>query len=496
MSKFDVEKLVENTVESLIVGHQHSTAVSATMSVQSGLTTNPDAKIVTPTSKSKVVVVLRVSRQESWMVRSRTAVWQRILTNLLGNAMKYTYTGYIEIELYATLRDQDSGSFVVSLVVRDTGKGISQSYLKHRLYQPFVQEDTLSPGTGLGLSIVKGLVAEVEGEVSIRSTKGIGTEATVSIPVTFLTSGAPTRSPFHNQTLCLLGFDAYPELDDVPTGGLPVNVRRALALKNALKSTCEEWLSMTVSYTNHRSETDASIIVIMEDDVHLFKRSPSAPGLQSLDVPQDSALILLCADHTTKEKLAYHEQAAGVYYLSQPFGPIQLTRVMTQIRASIDEARAGKQQYSDPSLHTPRMSILHTMSDPTPARESEETDMYVLLVEDNSVNLQLLVRSMQKIGRRYLTATDGLQALEMYQARSEEIGHIFMDVSMPVMDGFTSTREIRAYERQQSIARVPITMLTGLGSDTAREEAINCGSDRFLVKPVRLGMLKALLDSI
>lgn len=492
VSKFNIGKLVENTIESLIVGHQHSKALSATMASHSDITSNISNKIVTLTTESKVVVILRISYQESWMVKSRIAVWQRILMNLLGNAMKYTYTGYIEIDLSAAPQDGGSGSSLVTLVVRDTGKGISQSYLNHRLYQPFVQEDTLSPGTGLGLSIVKGLVGELQGEISIRSTQGVGTEVTVSVPVTFVADKSPDRPPFNGDTLCLLGFDAYPELDAVPTGGLPVNVRRALALKDALKSTCEDWLSMTVTYTNNRSQAEANIIIVMEDDVHLFKCSPSAPGLQTLDIPRDSALVLLCADHTTKEKLAYHEQAAGVHYLSQPFGPIQLARVVAQIRASVGQTLVDKQQ----SQHTHRIPIPHSISKPTPMMMSDgvDTEKLVLLVEDNSVNLQLLVRSMQKIGRRYLTAADGQQALEVYQARNQEIDHVFMDISMPVMDGFMSTREIRAFEKQQSIPRIPITMLTGLGSDTAREEAVNCGSDRFLVKPVRLAMLKSLLD--
>ncbi|RDW67494.1 putative sensor histidine kinase/response regulator [Aspergillus mulundensis] len=113
----------------------------------------------------------------------------------------------------------------------------------------------------------------------------------------------------------------------------------------------------------------------------------------------------------------------------------------------------------------------------------------VLLVDDNSVNLQLLVAVMKKAKLPYFTACNGLEALEVYKAHAKEIHVILMDISMPVMDGLESTREIRLFEKTQrdspSFKPATIIALSGLGSASVRQEAFNSGLDLFLSKPVR-----------
>ncbi|KAL4747977.1 hypothetical protein BDW72DRAFT_162631 [Aspergillus terricola var. indicus] len=124
----------------------------------------------------------------------------------------------------------------------------------------------------------------------------------------------------------------------------------------------------------------------------------------------------------------------------------------------------------------------------------------VLLVDDNSVNLQLLVAVMKKAKFPYFTACNGLEALEVYKAHANEIHVILMDISMPVMDGLESTREIRLFEKTQreSPAFKPATViaLSGLGSASVRQEAFNSGLDLFLSKPVRFQELTTQLGEL
>lgn len=434
------------------------------------------------------------------MVRSRPAVWQRILINLLGNAMKYTYSGCIEIELTIAAPDVVIETQIVTLIVRDTGKGMSQSYLNHHLYQPFVQEDTLSPGTGLGLSIVKGLVSEVQGSVSMRSAKNIGTEATIRIPMIFLEEipAVPPSRSLGTLSICLFGLNLHPDYNATTMEEVSADVRRVLALRKSLASTCKEWLGLELSEPNQCSEAnEADIVFILEDDFETLKHSPSVPGMLSLETLRNCVLIVLCTEHTLRQRLTHHENMVGLCYLTQPFGPLQVTSVVTQAQALVAGNRTG--WHRDFKLRRAGSDELEPVSKTTAAMtglSNEDAGNYVLLVEDNMVNLQLLVRSMEKIGRKFLTATNGQQALDIYRARSMEIEHIFMDVSMPVMDGFTATREIRAFERQKGSARKPITLVTGLGSEAARREAESCGSDQFIVKPVRLSLLRALLARV
>lgn len=136
---------------------------------------------------------------------------------------------------------------------------------------------------------------------------------------------------------------------------------------------------------------------------------------------------------------------------------------------------------------------------------------HVLLVDDNDINLQLLVMFMKKQNLSYATASNGLIALEKYEAAcgasaagverhtnglpaGQPFTHILMDLSMPVMDGLTSTRKIRALEVERGVKpAATIIALTGLASAEAQDDALSAGINKFLVKPVKFGELKGLL---
>lgn len=134
----------------------------------------------------------------------------------------------------------------------------------------------------------------------------------------------------------------------------------------------------------------------------------------------------------------------------------------------------------------------------------------VLLVDDNRVNLQLLVTFVRKSGHYFKTASNGLEALETYTSESDDsqqspddhdemqdppFDYVLMDVSMPIMDGLTATRKIRAHERANNIRPAAIVALTGLASAQAQQEAYSSGVDTFMTKPVKLKELGKMLDN-
>lgn len=118
----------------------------------------------------------------------------------------------------------------------------------------------------------------------------------------------------------------------------------------------------------------------------------------------------------------------------------------------------------------------------------------MLLVEDNSVNMKILVNHMKRADECHIEAVNGLEALHKYQASHKTIKVIFMDISMPVMDGVTSTREIRRFERANALPRVRIVALTCFSSHEYQHNAFAAGVDMFLVKPIRMKNLKIILD--
>ncbi|KAK4870203.1 hypothetical protein LT330_005257 [Penicillium expansum] len=136
--------------------------------------------------------------------------------------------------------------------------------------------------------------------------------------------------------------------------------------------------------------------------------------------------------------------------------------------------------------------------------EKEEPTLTVLLVEDNDINLQILVAHMKKEGYRYTIARNGLEALNTFKAHPRKFGVVLMDISMPVMDGFESTRLIRKAEReyqntlhisaQESFTPATIVAMTGLASASAQHEAYGSGMDLFLTKPIRRKELFTVLN--
>lgn len=117
-----------------------------------------------------------------------------------------------------------------------------------------------------------------------------------------------------------------------------------------------------------------------------------------------------------------------------------------------------------------------------------------LLVDDNPVNLKMISHHMKKLGQTFDTATDGQKAFDAVRAAGGRYKCIFMDISMPVMDGFESTRQIRSYEREQHIPACHIFALTGIASEAAQQEAFASGIELFLTKPVKLKELNRILE--
>lgn len=147
---------------------------------------------------------------------------------------------------------------------------------------------------------------------------------------------------------------------------------------------------------------------------------------------------------------------------------------------------------------TPPLSTSPTATSPT---DYTPPNFRVLLVDDNFINLSLLSTFMSKVRVPFHTAENGLLALQEYKrlrtaTPPRHVNCVFMDINMPVMDGMTSTREIRRFEREHGLQPTTIIALTGLASEHDQQEAFTSGINLFLTKPVRLKEIRALLDTL
>jgi CheY-like chemotaxis protein len=152
----------------------------------------------------------------------------------------------------------------------------------------------------------------------------------------------------------------------------------------------------------------------------------------------------------------------------------------------------------------PFQKLPTTITPPSPGKagSGEYFSPRVLLVDDNAINLKLLVVFAKRQSLRYSEATNGLEALEAYKHEAsytdppvKPFDFVLMDLSMPVMDGLTSTRQIRAYEKKMGLQRSTIVALTGLASAQDQQDASDAGVDMYLVKPVKFADIKRIFGA-
>jgi hypothetical protein len=264
LTSFDLDVLIEEVVSSVFSGMCHA-AIALTPPESPS---NPDTAY-----KQGVSVVLRFENQDRWKVTSMTGAWRRIVMNIFGNALKYTDSGFVEISV--SLLDPpvktDPDSAVAHLRFTDTGCGMSQEFLRNKLYSPFAQEDALAEGAGLGLSIVKQLVSFFKGSIDVKSEIDVGTQVDIQIPVQlapddFATGafGPELGMGLRETTFSLIGLDAYPELSEEPTGSLSSEAKRRICLQSFFTNLLSGKPNWKISSTATLAEADGEIAIVSE----------------------------------------------------------------------------------------------------------------------------------------------------------------------------------------------------------------------------------------
>jgi signal transduction histidine kinase len=192
MSSVNMSVLVEEVVESTMMGFtvQHDflhAEDGGTPKITGNLKKVANARR-SLYRRGRTRVILKVPSNKQWYFDTQAGAWRRIIMNLVGNALKYTAKGLIEVSLEARDLEQQPGDTennedcaTLVLTVKDTGIGMSPYFMQNQLYKPFSQENSFAPGTGLGLSIVRQVVDSLGGQVNVSSKKGTGTTITVAI---------------------------------------------------------------------------------------------------------------------------------------------------------------------------------------------------------------------------------------------------------------------------------------------------------------------------
>lgn len=412
----------------------------------------------------------------------------RIITNLLTNALKFTSSGHVMLQI--KLVDQE---MVVS--VKDTGNGIPEAFLPD-LFEPFKQAQSRGPqrGTGLGLSIVKQLLQKMGGTIHTESKDRndfpdqSGTIFTATFPVQ---SAAENRSsrPILSGRLGLLGVAGSRTLEGVelccPLYGLETVV---LDPRMPIPSDLDYvWASSEYLRSNQRvfqklrDDKDVTTLIPFDDDKTLLKLIGNSPGSNLLPL---------------RRPFVFHKIASLMTDPSRkPVRPDALSRTV-RFASVVDLLDGDEESEYSPEMN--RSTGNSSVSDSTIA--VMPLAKTVMLVEDNKVNQRLGTKMLKTLGYEVIVANDGQEAVDLLIEHSDKIDAILMDQSMPVKDGLSATREIRELEADGTLpprngaARLIIAVTAVVGTH-AEAMCRQAGADDFLPKPLSLNKLRQTLEA-
>ncbi len=382
---------------------------------------------------------------------------RQVLMNLVGNAIKFTSQGEIFVGLHVSEITPDE--VLLSFEVRDTGIGISQDKI-HKLFQPFTQVDTSTTrkygGTGLGLVICERIIGFMGGSISVTSKVGAGTTFTFTIRAKI--SHHATRMYVHHNVVAMEGKKVL-VIDD--------NSASRTILKNQL----DIWKLIPLVAASARQGLD---IASRQRDIDLVLVDMQMPGMNGVEFTRefrnkypDIPVILLSS--VGDDRALHAELFSSV--LTKP------VRQNTLHKHILDQLSMSKVK----SIGTV------TEKDETQQLLAHRYPLSILIVEDNPINYRLTERVLSKVGYKCAVVSNGQLALDITLQQHFDV--VFMDVQMPVMDGFEATAHIRKRGGVQPV----IIAMTANAMQGDREACIGAGMDDYISKPMKFEGLVELL---
>ena len=420
---------------------------------------------------------MRVDEDLPWAMVGDPIRIRQVLLNLLSNAIKFTDSGHVLISIEVLGRKE--GKIRLRLAIEDTGVGINPEDIP-LMYEPYVQLgqrfQRQLPGAGLGLTICRQLIDLMGGSLDVESRPGEGSTFWVELQLQEAGDGSTRIRPDSHKVRGskILVVDSY-ELSRKIT--LEMLSRYEVQIE-AVKAAGE-------ALTFLRQAFDAG------DPYHAIILDGFVPDMDSdllcrqiRSNPQWADMRLLILSSNPQRGDAEHFRQAGAdAFLSKSLRESYLIPILNQL--FLDVQKRERQFLTRFSLQAMTDVAIKSRSIPCGR-------MRVLLVEDNPVNRTLTRRLLEKLGCEVMTANDGQAASSLWQWHQFDV--VFMDCVMPRMDGFEATRRLRAWEKDNYRARVPVVALTASAMEEDEERCRAAGMDAFVAKPVNLEMLRAVLE--
>jgi len=388
----------------------------------------------------------------AWIISDITRLRQ-IVVNLVNNAVKFTPSGSITVEVKPVAGDvvAADGGRLIEFAVRDTGIGIPPDRVD-RLFKAFSQVDSSTTrkygGTGLGLAICQRLSALMGGDIRVESNVGKGS----AFIFTIRTAPAPLPADV-----------TPPVLPNRLLDGLILVVEDNPAMQNHLRTVLESW-GLFVAFTRTTSVAKDFATKLLQPPVLIIIDGDETAGTSPLDELLEikcARLLILPFGQTAPSAPTDGRPFATLY---KPLKTASLLQTLTELFAPTARKKAAGEAAAAQRLL------------------AEDISLNILLVEDNAVNQKVALRFLERLGYEADAAGNGLEALHAIEGRHYDL--VLMDLQMPEMDGFEASRQIRKYlppELQPKIIALTANAMSG-----DRELCLAAGMDDYISKPVKM----------
>ena len=391
----------------------------------------------------------------------------QILLNLLSNAIKFTPAGGTVSVRVRQLAGQVCGCGQYEFRIKDNGIGMSPEFAK-KIFEPFERERTSTvsriQGTGLGMAITKNIVDMMGGTIEVQTAQGKGTEFTVCVPMRAQTEQRPVEKITELEGLkALVVDDDFNTCDSVTKMLVKVGMRA-------------EW-----TLSGKEAVLRARQSIEMSDVYHAYIIDWRLPDMNGIEVTRqirslhdDTPIIILTAYDWSD--IEVEAKAAGVTaFCAKPM-------FMSDLRETLMRALGQKSADAVQGL--------------LPEKNADFKGKHILLVEDNELNREIAQEILREYGFLVDSAENGAVAVEKVStAAPGSYDLVLMDVQMPIMDGYTATRKIRALD-DPARAKIPILAMTANAFDEDRRNALESGMNGFLSKPIVIDDLMQELHKI
>jgi hypothetical protein len=410
-------------------------------------------------SEKPVELLYRIGKEIPQVLVGDPLRLTQILTNLVGNAVKFTEKGNITVS--ANLLQDFENKVLVEFRVQDTGIGMTEEQINH-VFDSFSQADISITrrfgGTGLGLAICRRIVGLMGGEISVESKPGAGSTFIFSIPLNKSSESSRKTIPNWFMGARALVVDDNPEARDIVVSHL-----------KSFHIVCDEAQSGEQAIEK-ATKSGAKYSVILMD-----WRMPGVSGDRAAHLIKQSVdyrPIIIMMTAFGKELLSGNQHSTSIDGFFTK--PATASTVFDALMASLPQEAMAQQTVQSGAGKQNRLSGIR-----------------ILLVEDNPINQQIAREFLASQGAIVTVAMNGKQAVDMLDAENSRWDLILMDIQMPVMDGLTASRLIR---ETAGLENIPIIALTAHALVSDRQRCIAAGMNDYVSKPIDLEVLLSTLE--